>query len=752
MPRCSRRRGSALILVLLMTLAIAALSIAAIFLSSSSNLLAASIDRERTFRLAALAAIEMARDSVQRYALVDNIPSASGTPMQLISGGRVRGADGTEVAGVSVNVYAAMTGDTTGGILPTVTLVAQAYDAYGVRHVQRADLRPESFSDFAMFVDGDVSHGPGVVGGRAHANGNWTITAPGSQLDNVFLDTLSATGTITDGGTGNKAATFVRGSRAGFLQIDYPRDSSYAWMATLAASAGLSVDLTVKNTALPGSATAGGSRVEFVTFDANANGTIDANEGFFVVVDFVQGMRRRMAAEPTNTNTNPNTAIASPTFDALDPVIQHQCGAFYRRQVGATSTYRWHFLPVSSHARTGFSTLLQQSGTGAYPAVTTAMYGTMSSVKTAADRIAATELILTLPTARCFPAGSPYLMPSERFTKNNDPSQNSGASDNTPWGTATAAPSGGWYGGSDTTFTAVLKTCDVSIGNGAKEGDNCSPTSPTVIRALRARGGTGGTTLSHSAMNDFFWRLASPYNASTTNRGLVNIRVPAKDTAYVSGVIRGRLTVRVDADSGVILPDRLRYAQDPNDPALTACANVVGLITRGDILVASGLPARLYEVGTGGQRFTVRGGGEERFTIHGYLMSLRGAVGVGGDSLDFGPTGTQISCPEDEVTLRDDSNGGCFAITGGIIMDRYRSFFREVSGKSKNPNNTNLRTRNGMRYSGTWDRCSESGGRPPYFPVTTRVFVVRSLEVGVSRANTPSRVATYLRSLLGKPL
>jgi len=172
MPRCSRRRGSALILVLLMTLAIAALSIAAIFLSSSSNLLAASIDRERTFRLAALAAIEMARDSVQRYALVDNIPSASGTPMQLISGGRVRGADGTEVAGVSVNVYAAMTGDTTGGILPTVTLVAQAYDAYGVRHVQRADLRPESFSDFAMFVDGDVSHGPGVVGGRAHANGN----------------------------------------------------------------------------------------------------------------------------------------------------------------------------------------------------------------------------------------------------------------------------------------------------------------------------------------------------------------------------------------------------------------------------------------------------------------------------------------------------------------------------------------------------------------------------------------------------
>jgi len=142
-PRPRVRRGSALILVLLMTLAIAGLSIAAIFLSSSASLLSASYDRERKFRLAALAAIEMARDSIQRYALVDTIPSASGPPMQLLSGATVRDAAGTAIDGVSVNVYAAMTGDTLGGILPTVSLVAQAYDAYGVRHVQRADLRAQ---------------------------------------------------------------------------------------------------------------------------------------------------------------------------------------------------------------------------------------------------------------------------------------------------------------------------------------------------------------------------------------------------------------------------------------------------------------------------------------------------------------------------------------------------------------------------------------------------------------------------------
>jgi hypothetical protein len=254
-------------------------------------------------------------------------------------------------------------------------------------------------------------------------------------------------------------------------------------------------------------------------------------------------------------------------------------------------------------------------------------------------------------------------------------------------------------------------------------------------------------------MNSYFWRLSSPYNSSASNRGLVNIRVAAGDTLHLSGTVRGRITVRVD--SGVVLPDRLRYAQDPNDQTTTPCENQLGLIARGDILVASGLPTRVYEIGTtNNSKFAVRGGGEGRFTLHGFLMSLRGSVGVAGDTLDFGPAQDQLSCPDDEQAQKDDSNGGCVAITGGIIMDRYREFYRSLGNGNGNKNvlNDYSKTRNGMRYSGMWDRCSESGGRPPYFPVTTRVFVVRSLEVGVSRANTPARVATYLRSLLGKPL
>jgi len=743
-PRPRVRRGSALILVLLMTLAIAGLSIAAIFLSSSASLLSASYDRERKFRLAALAAIEMARDSIQRYALVDTIPSASGPPMQLLSGATVRDAAGTAIDGVSVNVYAAMTGDTLGGILPTVSLVAQAYDAYGVRHVQRADLRPESFSHFAMFVNGNVTaHGPAVVGGRAHANGNWQILAA-TQQENVFLDTLSVTGAITDQGTGTKAATFVLGSRAGATRIDYPRDSTYGWIQTAAAAAGLDVNLTVANSAI--GSTVGGSRVEFVAFDADADGTIEPSEGFFVVVDFAALNRDRRSATPTNAQTVANKRVSDPLFDPLDRVIQHQCGAFYRR-LWSGSTYRWHFLPVSSHARPGFKTLLEQTGTGRYPQVT---YATVSDFSNAVKAAATTRAILELPTARCFPAGSPYLMPAERFTAAANAAQHSGSGDNTPWGQASAPPTAnGWYGGADTTFTAVLKSCSPV---GAVTG--CAASTLVTFAALRAPSSAVGAALSHSVMNSYFWRLSSPYNSSATNRGLVNIRVAAGDTVHLSGTVRGRITVRVD--SGVALPDRLRYAQDPNDQATTPCENQLGLIARGDILIASGLPTRVYEIGTtNNSKYVLRGGGEGRFTLHGFLMSLRGSVGVAGDTLDFGPAQDQLSCPDDEQAQKDDSNGGCVAITGGIIMDRYREFYRSIGANgngNKNVLNDYSKTRNGMRYSGTWDRCAESGGRPPYFPVTTRVFVVRSLEVGVARANTPARVATYLRSLLGKPL
>lgn len=98
------RRGSALILVLLMTLAIAGLSIAAIFMSSSANLLSAFYDKEREYRLAAESALEMVRSRLER----DSSFAIPDTGMrQVLAGLQVRDASGAVIPRVRVNLYAA---------------------------------------------------------------------------------------------------------------------------------------------------------------------------------------------------------------------------------------------------------------------------------------------------------------------------------------------------------------------------------------------------------------------------------------------------------------------------------------------------------------------------------------------------------------------------------------------------------------------------------------------------------------------
>src|ERR1019366_8319777 len=59
------RRGSALILVLIMTLSLAGLAMSAIYLSSSAGLLSRYYDRERNYRYAAEAAIALGKSRAQ---------------------------------------------------------------------------------------------------------------------------------------------------------------------------------------------------------------------------------------------------------------------------------------------------------------------------------------------------------------------------------------------------------------------------------------------------------------------------------------------------------------------------------------------------------------------------------------------------------------------------------------------------------------------------------------------------------------
>ena len=698
------RRGSALILVLLMTLAIAGLSIAAIFMSSSAGLLSAYYDREREFRLGAESALEMVRSKL-------NSDSAFAIPdtgmRQVLAGVQINDASGTPIPRVRVNVYAAVTGDTSGTQLPIITLIAAAYDAGGTRHVARMDLRRESFSRYALFTDSfpsALTHGPATVPGRAHSNGNWRMSGSG----NLYLDTVTTVGTVS--GTG----TFEIASVVGVTRIVYPKDSTYARLDSLAVAANLSF--------APVSGGARGSRLEFVAYDVDGDGTVEAEEGFARVFDAASG------GYGDTTRLRASPAISSPfsnPYNAWDDrIVQNQCGAFYER------AGRWHFIPISTHRRAWVRTLLTLSA--GYPSVSP---GNMTQM--ANNSAAAASAVLDQPTARCFPAGSPNLMPAERFT-NLAGVVTGTSSDIYPWGIRT--PPGGWpagapYGGSDSTFTIVSRNCGVPAGPTAA----CSGVIDTIGRWRPFAGdvstfASAPASVVQSGERPYLWPLSPPYN--TASRGVLSV---TSGTIAVSGRLAGMVTLRVAGRVQIV--DRIRYVRVPNDASSAPCTDELGLLATGDILVVNGLTSRVRRVAQSavGSSFDGFLGGEPRFTMHGNFMSLTGTVGVESPTTTMGRAAEQLRCPDNGASSTD-SNGGCLAVTGGMVMRSYSQLY------NASVSNT------GFRSYGTADRCQSTTRRPPFFPLTNRYTFLRTLSLVPTEVNTPLKIRALLMRLKGRPL
>lgn len=695
--RMKSRRGSALILVLLMTLAVAALAIAAIFMTSSAGLLSRFYDRERLFRYAAEAALEVQRTRLES----DVAPAIPDTGYRvLVTGWKLLDASGTEVPNVSVNVYAAVTGDTTGTHLPFVTLLAQAYDATGTRHVRRMDLRRESFSRYQFFTDSfpsDVTFGPGVVGGRVHSNLNWVNSASGNR----FLDTVSVGGSIS--GT----ATFEIDSLPGTMPVPYPKDSTFARLDTLANAAGL------RFTPVTGSGL--GSRLEFVAIDADNDGSIEEGEGFFRVFDLAAGY------DTTYLRGNPvqsyHLFAGSIYHHWQDARIQNQCGAFYR------ISNLWQFFPIAVHRSSWANSVLRSS---TYPTVSN---GDMNGFEDY-DWEAARD-ILEQPTARCFPAGSPELLLTERFT-NSAGTVTGTAADTVPWGVANAAHR---YGGQDTTFSVRSRTCTFkSNGNSATDGRCVAATHGTLGNWRSGTSPTGiSATVRQAVESPYLFAFGSAYNANS--RGVIS---STTGPLYVSGVVTGRVTLRVNGRVSIIGP--LRYANAPNLPE-SDCSTQLGVLAVGDVTVVDGMFTRARRFGNPSlftlASVTLHEGEARRTTLHGSFMSLTGTVGVEAPNTTMGAAGDQPECPEGSGSSNR-ANGGCLEVVGGMIMRRFSAHY---SGSNT-----------GFRYYGSPDRCQNSTRRPPFFPVTNRYTRVRTLEVEATRANTPPEIRALLVRLKGKAL
>lgn len=678
-PRPGLRRGSALVLVLLMTLAVAALAVAAIFMTSSSSLLGRFYDKERLAAYAAESGLNLALSRIRTHP--NFTMRDTDTDTLVIDGEAVRDADGAQIAGVRVFVHAMRTGDVTPTGKRTFTLVSRAVDGFGTRHLRRADVRQESITRYVLFIDNfpdGLSFGPTVLSGRVHSNGKFI-----SDNKSVFRDSVSVVGAVSGGGT------YRGGVRAGADAVPFPRDNQFTGAVTTASASGLSLTPTANR---PG-------RIEFVALplDGNNDGVPEDTGAFVRYFELESGLSESFLT--VNPATSGGSGNAHHPYD--DPIIQNQCGAFYFRN------NRWQFFPVATHRATWAWNIINVAG---YPTAPTG--GNQAS--STSRLTAATKAILQLPTSRCFPAGSPYLMPTERLQSN---------------GTVLAASLG--YGGQDTTFTAQARRCSSWSNSGTCTSTQLLGnwrTSPSTYAAA------GGATLAPSALRPTHWPIDQRRN--TAFNGVVNV----SGSTRVSGVVRGNVTLRVGGTAHLV--DHLRYESDPNDPAKNPCTDLFGLIATADILVVDGAMTRLRVYGTSSDRYTLHLGASPFFLLHGFLLSSGGTVGIQNPatSMVAGGNGLECRAPPDESPRRR-ASGGCFVHVGGAAMETY-SQYSEGQGSQNG----------GLLPFPVPDRCQDTGRQPPAFPQVASFRVLRTMEVGVSRARDASAITALLRGLRGTNL
>jgi hypothetical protein len=392
------RRGSALMLVLIMTMVIASLAMSAIFLTSSSAMLSRSFNKERDLRYAAEAGLAMGKSRLNNdpYALPDSLFAT------IVSAADVTGADGSIVPGMKVSVYAGPTGSTTGQFGRFASVLAVASDAAGPRLVRRLELAQENFSKFAYWTNSEKTASGGTIyfanqdnlWGPVWSNDDINIASSGA----TFHDEVGTAKSIFGKTYGN----FIKGYTENAPAIVLPDNAALSKLPGYATSGGFNFTAPTS-----GDENTVRFRIEFVNIDLDGNGdATGVDEGFFRVYQANNGETAWLRADYTTTLSN-----------------AHNCGDFH--PAGPTGTVK--FFPASAHATTWFRQTIDSA-----PGVWTS--------KAKADSAASLTEIMsgsghdTGSNSRCLPGGDPQLVAIER--------KSSG------WGNA------GKKGGEDSTFTA----------------------------------------------------------------------------------------------------------------------------------------------------------------------------------------------------------------------------------------------------------------------------------------------------------
>lgn len=404
------QRGAALVFALLMSIAVAAMALGAIMVASGADLTTRYNAREATMQAAANAGLELIRDSINHGIYDSLLPADSYTV--LADGAPITDALGATLPRLSRSLYVGRTGGRTGGAGTAgqyggnfASALSVIRDRRGAVAARRLLLTQESWSKYAEAIDTWTLSGGYTCGttffGRVHSNTNLNLTSGCSEASKVrFNGPLTVVGSLGNPASGN----YVAGLDTNATAITWPTAARITAMQQFAQdgdAAGGDYDLTslTTNGLVPG------LRIEFLTIDADASGTIEWDEGYMrvwepantsdSVLAFATGRLWPNIPSGAGINWNQDPNIHSRTCGARIQFVDEGSPQWYSaRQI-------WEGIVArggnNGAARDGTGWALSGGLTGSRPAEIAAVVGTPS------DR-------------RCYQGGDPYLYPTTRGT------------------------------------------------------------------------------------------------------------------------------------------------------------------------------------------------------------------------------------------------------------------------------------------------------------------------------------------------
>jgi hypothetical protein len=411
--RLRNQPGVALVMTLVLTFAIGALAMGAIYTRSNAYLVGRTAEREKELRLAADAALQIGKSRLNNdpYALPDTGYAT------LQAGAQVLGANGIAVPGLTYNLYAGPTGSTTGQFGRFGSVISVVSGPRGAKFVRRLELQQESFARYAYWTNKETNPSGGTI---YFANGD-VLWGPVWSNDEITIHNTGAT--FNDDVT---TAEHINSPNYATFKKAYTENATPITLPTITAL-----------NKLPGYATAGSynftpptngdastvrMRAEFVAVDLNADGdNMDSDEGFVRIYQANAGQEEWIRADWTETKT-----------------AAYNCGDYHQVMIGGVA--QWRFFPAVTHNNTA-ATAWARNLWDAVPGVTTTTVN--NHADDSVDDIMKGVLAAGQPQHRCFLGGDPNLVAVER-------NGNGGVA-------------AGQIGGSNTTFTA-------NAGAGATRG------------------------------------------------------------------------------------------------------------------------------------------------------------------------------------------------------------------------------------------------------------------------------------------